>query len=201
MCPTGDQSPLICRTNSKVPSCDLSRTYPSEVSFGRLGGFCAPVDKASQDVLVQTANLEHKWNFLNIYDCVRLSLLIAVGVGIVWLFFVQCLPRLLATIATPLGILSLGALGVVVLLGNFTAISTAFKYALGFVLIGFALLFAFFLCFYRLRGKLIAIFLDWATRFMREECFLFSYVLLFIAFTAGLVVLCLFQHSAFLSRS
>lgn len=57
VCPTGDGSPLICRPNSKVASCDLSRTYPSEVTFGRLGGFCAPLDQNSQNTLIKTANL------------------------------------------------------------------------------------------------------------------------------------------------
>ena len=152
-------------------------------------------------MLVKTANLEHKWNFLNIYDCVRISLLVALGIGTLWVFLVQCLPRFISNIATPLAILSLGALGVVVLLGNFSAISQPLKYALGFVLIGFAVLFAFFLCFYRRRSELIAIFLDWATRFMRAEGCFFTYLLIFLVFTAGLVMLCLFQHAAYLSRS
>lgn len=84
-----------------------------------------------------------------------------------WVLIVQCLPRLIANITTFLAILSLGALGFVVLLGNLSAVSSTIKYTLGFFLLGFAILFSFFLCFYRLRNKLIAIFLDWSTRFMK----------------------------------
>ena len=201
VCPTGDGSPLLCRVNSKVPSCDLAHTYPSDVNFGRLGGFCAPTDVQAQNRLMETANLNSKWNFLNIYDCIRISLLVALGLGVLWMLVVQCIPRVVALVVTVLAILSLLAMGIFVLIGNISNISNTVKIILGVILIGLAVLFSFFLCFYRRRNKLIGIFLDWSTRFMRDHIVYFFYPFIFICLTAGLVILCLFQHLAYLSKS
>jgi hypothetical protein len=132
-----------------------------------LGGFCAPLDQNSQKTLIKTANLENKWSFLSIYDCIRISLAFAFGVGLTWLLIVQCFPRFIAHSTTFSAIISLGALSFLVLLGNISAMSSTIKYTIGFLLLGFAILFSFFLCFYRLRNKLVGIFLDWSTRFMK----------------------------------
>jgi hypothetical protein len=150
---------------------------------------------------MNTANLNSKWNFLNIYDCIRISLLVALGLGILWVMIVQCIPRVVALVVTVLAILSLGAMGIFVLVGNISSINNTVKIILGTILIGLAVLFSFFLCFYRRRNKLIGIFLDWSTRFMKEHIIYFFYPFIFIALTAGLVALCLFQHLAYLSKS
>jgi hypothetical protein len=47
-CPTAGDADLSCRVNSKVPSCDIPNIYTASVSFGRLGGFCAPSDSGAQ---------------------------------------------------------------------------------------------------------------------------------------------------------
>jgi hypothetical protein len=167
VCPNGDGNPLLCRNNSKVPQCDITQTYPSEVNFGRLGGFCAPLDQASQTLLIKTANLSKKWDFLNIYDCIRIGLLVALAMGFFWVFVVQCMPRLVATVTTLLAIFTLIAMGVIVLMGQISSMSPLVKFVLGFVLIGMGVMFAFFLCFYQRRNRLIGIFMDWSTRYLR----------------------------------
>jgi hypothetical protein len=62
-------------------------------------------------------------------------------------------------------------------------------------------MFAFFLCFFRRRHRLTGVFMDWASRSTKEKLSYYLFTLLFIAFSAGLIVLCLFQHLAFLSHS
>lgn len=200
-CPNAGDIELICRPNSKVPACDINNIYSSQVDFGRLGGFCAPLDEASKQRLMDTANLNEKWNFLNIYDAIRISLLIAFGLGILWMICVQICPRAMAMIVAILAIISLIVLGIMIWAGKLSGISDWVKIVLGIVLIGIALLFTCFLCFYRLRNKLIGIFLDWATYFFKEHCLYFIFPFIFIALTAGLIVLCMFQHMAYLSGS
>jgi hypothetical protein len=191
----------MCRPNSKVPACDINNIYTSQVDFTRLGGFCAPVDSASKDRLMKTANLEQKWNFLNIYDCIRISLLISLGMGIIWMLLVQCIPRAMSAVITVLAIISLAVLGIVFLSGKVTRAGTWVTVLIGVGLLVVALMFACFLCFYRLRNKLISIFLEWATYFLKENCMLFLYTFIFMGLTAGLIVLCMFQHIAYLSHS
>lgn len=57
------------------------------------------------------------------------------------------------------------------------------------------------LCFYRLRNKLINIFLDWSTHFLKDHMLYYLYPFIFIALTVGLIVLCMFQHLAYLSNA
>ncbi len=191
----------MCRPNSKVPACDINNIYTSQVDFTRLGGFCAPVDEASRERLMKTANLEQKWNFLNIYDCIRISLLISLGLGLVWMLLVQCIPRAMSTIVTALAIVSLAFLGIIFLSGKVTRVNSWVTTLIGLGLLGVGVMFACFLCFYRLRNKLISIFLDWATYLLKDQCMTFFYIFIFMGFTAGLIVLCMFQHLAYLSHS
>lgn len=167
ICPTAGSSQLICRPNSVVTSCASNSIYSTTVNFARLGGFCAPTNTTEKNVLIKTANLQSKYNFLQIYDSVRLSLLIALGLGCLWVMFVQCLPRIMSNVATIFAIFAIGAIGIMALIGKISGTSTIVTLVLGLVLIGIALMFACFLCFYRLRHKLVPIFLDWATKFYK----------------------------------
>lgn len=171
------------------------------MDFARLGGFCAPLDSASKEKLMKTANLDQKQNFLHVYDCIRISLLIALGLGMLWILLVQCLPRIMTTIVSVFGIIALAFLGIIFLTGKVAKVSSWITVLIGLALLGTSVMFTCFLCFYRLRNKLIGIFLDWATYFFKEHCLYFFYIFIFIALTAGLVVLCMFQHLAYLSHS
>ncbi len=107
----------------------------------------------------------------------------------------------MATIVTFLSILTLGAGGVLLLLDNVASITTVQRIAFGAVFIILAVLFSFFLCFYRKRNRLTAVFLDWASLLLKNKISYFFYILLFIIFTIGLLILCLFQHLAYLSHN
>jgi hypothetical protein len=73
----------------------------------------------------------------------------------------------MATIATVLAIITLFFLGIMIFSGNVTAVSSLRQVLVGLLLIGIAVLFAFFLCFYRRRNSVLTIFLEWSTRFMK----------------------------------
>lgn len=192
---------MICRPNSVVTTCSSNSIYPSAINFARLGGFCTPTDPTAKATLIKTDNLQAKWNFLYIYDSIRISLLVALVLGCLWVLLVQCMPRAIASIASVLAILALATLGVLVLLGKLHGTSTVVNLVVGFLFLAMALLFACYMCCYRLRGKLVSIFLDWAARFFKERCIYFFLTFVFILLTAGLIVLCLFQHLAFTSHN
>ena len=102
---------------------------------------------------------------------------------------------------TVLSILTIGFLGVMALLGKITGVSTIISLLVGLTLVVIAILFACFLCFYRLRNKLVSIFLDWSTRFFKEKCAYFILTFIFVLLTAGLIILCLFQHLSYVSHN
>ena len=201
ICPTAGGTQLICRPNSVVTSCTSNSIYSTTVNFANLGGFCAPTNATQRLLLIKTANLQSKYDFLTIFNSILLSLLIALGLGCVWVLFVQCLPRAMATVATVGAVLVIGTIGVMALMGKITGTTTVVTLIVGIILLGIAVMFACFLCFYRLRHKLVPIFLDWSSRFFKEHCLYFFFTFLFVVLTAGLIVLCLFQHIAYISHN
>lgn len=118
LCPTGSEVEIQCRTNSKVPNCQSVNIYQTTQQFERLGGFCLPTDDAAREKLIENANLGEKWNFLNTYDVIRICLLIALGVGIIWMILVQIIPKIMAIGAVLLGSLTLLAAGILILVDN-----------------------------------------------------------------------------------
>lgn len=107
----------------------------------------------------------------------------------------QLAPRFTVGLVSILSILTLGAIGTIILLDS--GIATFWRLLIGITLIVLAVLFVFFLCFYRKRNKLISIFLDWSTKYYKERILYIGFIFLFLFFTVGLIVLCGFQHLAF----
>jgi MFS family permease len=121
--------------------------------------------------------------------------------GLLWMILVQCIPRIISTVVTVLAIIAIGFLGIIVISGRISKLSSWVCVVLGLILLGIAVMFACFLCFYRLRNKLINIFLDWSTHFLKDHMLYYLYPFIFIALTVGLIVLCMFQHLAYLSNA
>lgn len=130
-------------------------------------------------------------------------MLIALGVGIVWLILVHLIPRPMVKVAIVLSIIILVVGGLLLFIDQTPGWegNTFWKILIGIVLLAFAILFSLFFCFYRLRIGLTAIFLDWSRQFLREKLITLAYIPIFIAFTLGLIILCVFQYLAFLSHN
>lgn len=194
---------MVCNPNGAVASCIQAGIYSTSIGWERLGGFCIPTDESAQATLMNTANLTPKWNFLNAYDVIRLSLLIALLIGIIWAIVTHCIPRLMPTTAIGLSILVMFAGGLILLIDNVAGFEGMqfWKIFIGVALILVGLLFVVELCFYRRRIKLTGIFLDWSTKFLSEKCVTFGYIIIWIIFTLLLIVLCVFQHLAYHSNS
>ena len=56
------------------------------------------------------------------------------------------------------------------------------------------------LCLYRRRLNVSGIFLDYASKFLASKPVNFLYIVLFLALTVGLIVLCLFEYLALSSN-
>lgn len=113
----------------------------------------------------------------------------------------QCFPRAMTAVVTIFSIISLAAMGVILLIDRSENVSTIAKLIIAIFLLVLAVLFSFFLCFFRRRNRLTGVFIDWGTRLAKQRLTYYLFTILFIVFTAGLIVLCLFQHLAFLSHS
>ena len=90
--------------------------YQTRDDVQRLGGFCIPEDSGAANSLINNANLQKKQGFLKTYDIIRLSLVISLIIGIVWVIFVQCMPKVMATAALILGSIILLVSGAILLL-------------------------------------------------------------------------------------
>lgn len=55
---------------------------------------------------------------MSTYDIIRLSLAFSFGIGLVWMSFVQCMPKIMAVLAILVGSLTLLASGVMLLVDN-----------------------------------------------------------------------------------
>lgn len=118
----------------------------------------------AQEKLIKTANLDEKWDFLEVFDSIKISILISLGIGLIWSQLVQFLPRAMTAIVTILSILILGGIGVILLIDHSDGASTILKLVVAFISIAIAVMFAFFLCFFRRRNRLTGVFIDWATK-------------------------------------
>lgn len=164
LCPRGTDFEIECRPNSKITNCRSVNIYQTSSQFQRLGGFCAPTDEAARDKLIKNAGLQGKWNFLGTYDVMRISLLLALGIGIVWMILVQVIPRIMAPAAIFMGSLLLLTAGVLLFADNAHGWEglEAWRIIIAVFLILFSVLFFAMLCFYRRRVKTAGVLLHYA---------------------------------------
>lgn len=168
-----------------------------------MGGYCAPNSESARNKLIDNLNLQEKWTFLNTYDVIRFSLLIALMVGILWMVIVHCLPKFAAIWAIFLGSITLIAAGVILLIDNAQGWNGGdiWRIVIGSILIVFGVIFFAMLCIYKRRIKITGVFLDYATKFLGKHPINFIYIPIFILLLAGLIILCLFQYLAFSSQA
>ena len=177
--------------------------YESFVDMGRLGGFCSPSNLALRNEILENTHLSNKYNFLNRYDVIRISLLVALALGVLWMILVQLCPKIMTGVAVGLGCLVLFAGGLLLLIDNAKGTEGVgfWRIIVGIVLIGFAILFFLMLFMYRRRIKIAGVLLSYASKFLGERPVNFIYIPIFLALTIGLLILCVFQYLAYSSHS
>ena len=139
---------------------------------------------------------------MNRYDIVRITLLLALALGIIWMVLVQLLPRVMAGVAIGLASLILLIAGVLLLADNSAGWENngAWRIIIAVFCIFFAIFFFVMLCIYKRRIKIAGVLLRYAAKFLAERAINFVYIPIFIALTIGLIVLCIFQYLAYSSN-
>ena len=134
-----------------------------------MGGFCSPTNEALRDEILNNTNLNNKYNFLNRYDIIRITLLVALAIGILWMVLVQICPRIMAGVAIGLGSLLMLVGGIHLLIDNDEGWSGGagfWRILIAVLLILFAILFFVMLFMYRRRIKIAGILLHYAAKFL-----------------------------------
>ena len=127
-----------------------------------------------------------------------LSLLIALFVGIIFLVLTLICPKPMVYIAFILVFIVLLFAGIFVLAHPVKFFNPdGWNIVFGIFLILVALCFIGYICCYRKELELSAIFMDHATKFLRETPLVFAYIPLFLILTFGLIVLIVWQYVAF----
>lgn len=161
-----------------------------------------PTDEEARFKLMQNANLGQKWGFMNNYDVIRLSLLLSLLVGIIWMSLVQCSHRSFAVVTVVAASLLLLAFGIILLADNQAVWNnSAWRIIIAVFCLILAMFFLTLVFCYRRRIKITGVLLFYAARFLAIQPVNFGFIFISLLFTIGLLVLCLFQYLAFSSHS
>jgi len=176
--------------------------YNSTAEVTRLGGYCIPVDKYLHSRGIHNYNIKDKLNFIQSYDNVKISLGVALLLGLVFLLLTQCLPKTMSWLT-----ILLAAVGCIVLAGlllwdkspSLTVLGRWIPFiAIVLLLLAFGLILNLIWNIYSI--KISGIFLEYSTRMVRQNCFMLAWILLFLLFSFGLLALTIFEYLAFSSR-
>jgi hypothetical protein len=127
---------------------------------------------------------------------------VALGLGIVYLLLAQCLPKTMSWLSIVLAAIGCVAL-VIVLLSDHSPSLAGYTGLVNFLLITLLMLafgLVLNLIWNRYSIKVSGIFLDYASRMVRQNYFILWWVLVFLLFSFGLLALTIFQYLAFSSR-
>lgn len=177
--------------------------YESQPELDRLGGYCLPTDQKLAENVLTTFNLHWKWNFLRSYDMIRITLLVALLAGVVFLVFVQFAPKMAVWTSVALTGLTCIVLAVMLLMDS----SPSFQserllmnvVAVAILLLGLICL--FYLYWMRIEIRVCSIFIESATRFLARSPCVFTYIPVYILLSLGLIALVVFEYLAFSSST
>lgn len=132
---------------------------------------------------------------MNSIDMIGLSMLIALGMSVLYCVLVQCCPKVMNKFVLFAALLVL--LGLTICLFIYPT-SHGFKLPLGIVLAIIFFILLFCLCKYWDHIRIQGVFLQAATRMLREEkCCAFFYIPLFLAFLTGFLALLIFEFKCY----
>jgi hypothetical protein len=151
--------------------------------------------------VMNSYNLHAKWNFLKSYDVIKLTLLIALIVGVIFLVFVQFLPSIAVWA-------SVGMMALMCFILSFMMLSDrspSFQAAQGLMngiavcILLLGLVSGFYIYWMRKEIRLCTIFIRNAARFLAQCPSVFGYIFMYIMLSLLLIVLFTFQYMAFSS--
>lgn len=120
--------------------------YPNYPRVDRLGAYCMPEDEAARNKLVDATGINLFSDSLNSIDILLTSLGISVGISIIWMLLVHCLPKIAVWVAFVLAIILLVITGILFFVDSRSSLSKATGW--GIFLAILALVIALILLFY-----------------------------------------------------
>lgn len=175
-------------------------SYDTTAVINKLGGFCNPTDQDANSRLWKNRVLSDKASLLGGYDSILTALSIGACIGLIYLIVVVFLPRVITYFAFILAFASLLTAAIILIVQPIKLLSetsNTWNIIIGVILITIAVLILIFFFCYQQEIELGSIFIYHANVFLKENIAIFAYVLLFIALSFGLVVLCIWQFIAF----
>lgn len=201
-CPTANDTLIECHP-TRTLSCSDPRAmlYSSHPEVNRLGGYCIPDDTNTYNKAMYNYNLKEKVNFMRAYDTVRMSVAIALGLGVLMMVFVQCWPRLLGWVVVILAVVAGVVLAVLMIVDNGPSLAgnKGLAVAIGVLLVILAVGLALNLFWLKYSIRISGIFLEYSTRFLSTNKFIYWWIPIFLLMSLGLVALTMFEALAFSS--
>jgi hypothetical protein len=129
-----------------------------------------------------------------------IAMLIGLCVGLIYLVLFMIVPKIMVIMAFILAFCALIAAAIILLVQPIKLLSSTgntWNIIIGIALIIVAVSILIFYFCYQREIKLSSIFMYYANQFLKENFALFAYIPLFLVFSFGLVVLCIWQYVAF----
>ena len=134
------------------------------------------------------------------WEVALIALIIGTCAGLIYMIIFIIIPKVMTSVAFVLCSITLLIAGILLFVQPIKLLAfegSVWNIIIGIVLIIIAILQLVFLCCQSKEIELASIFLFYSNTFLKEKCILFAYIPLFMLFSLGLVVLCVWQFIAF----
>jgi hypothetical protein len=168
--------------------------YPNYPSSSSLGPLCLPEDDNLKALLLDQAGLGGRFNAEEAVKMVLIGLGIAFGLAILWMVFVQFLPRVAVWAAFAIAAVLLIVGAVLFFLGANThfADNSGLAIFFGILCLLFFALLVFYVCLHKRQLDICGCFLEVATDCLRDNLSGVLHLLLFTALSVLFIVLLVF---------
>lgn len=169
--------------------------YESDHDMGRIGAFCIPKDESLKKELLANANLDSKNLFMNSIDVIKLCMLIAIGLALIYMVLVQCCAKMMTKFVPILACVVLLGLGISLFI---YPSESPLKIPIAIAIIIMLLVLVCSYCEHRKDMELFGIFMNHGTKMLGgSKCCTFLYILLFWVCTLGFLALLVFEFKCF----
>lgn len=157
-----------------------------------------PTDPALRQKVSENGNLDSRLVFFNSYYVLVLSILMAIGLSIIFTFFVHCFPKKMMWITIILSLLVLVGLAVTVFLYKS---EHAGRIIIGALLAALFFIILFSVCLYKQSIKVGAVYLKEGTKFTGSKPSTAFYIVFFAACTLGFFFMIIQEYQGLLSMT
>lgn len=159
--------------------------------------FCFPTDENLQEQLLENAQLADRDSFYNSLDTIVLSFFVALGFSLVFMLFVQFLPKIMNYATVGVGMVAILVTTICVFLYRTSQVTV--QTVIGICLIVVLVIILLTICKNTDSWKMHAIFLSYATKMICDRCSSFFYIPIFFVVIVGFAVILVLEFTAYWS--